>query len=113
MGLAGCEAAGRRFALSWAEMPDATQTGPALKAMPRAVASKMGQPLPPASALQVPGMTPMPDAAQYRLPGSDAVARVAVFAHGGRVYQAMATAKQDDPAVWETFVGGLAIETAR
>ncbi|MGQ3054048.1 MAG: hypothetical protein ACT6S0_19895 [Roseateles sp.] len=113
MGLAQCEAAGRRFALSWADMPDPTQVGAALKAMPLAVAGKVGKPMAVASPLQVPGMTPMPEAAQYRLAGVDAIARVAVFAHGGRVYQALLTGKQDDPAVWETFVAGLAVEAAR
>jgi hypothetical protein len=113
MGLAQCEAAGHRFALSWADMPDTAQVGAALKAMPQAVASKLGQPLAPASVLQVAGMTPMPEAGQYRLVGSDAVARVAVFAHGGRVYQALATGKQDDLAAWETFVAGLGIDAGR
>jgi len=113
MGLARCEAGGKGFALSWADTPDASQAGAALKAMAQALATKLGQPLPPAEALQVPGMTPLPEAAQYRL----ASARLAVFAHGGRVYQALLTTPQDDPAAWEGFVSGLRvhgdIETAR
>lgn len=113
MGLAQCETAGRRFALSWADVPDPAQVAAALKAMPLALAAKLGSPLPPASALQVPGMTPMPEAAQHRLAGAGSVMRVAVFAHGGRVYQALITAEQDDPAAWESFVAGLALEAAR
>lgn len=113
MGLAQCEAAGRRFAMSWADVPDPTQVGAALKAMPQALAAKLGQALPPASALQVPGMTPMPEAAEYRLAAAAGVTRVAVFAHGGRVYQALMTAERDDAAAWEGFRGGLAIEAAR
>lgn len=113
MGLAQCEAGGGRFALSWADAPDPTQAGPALKAMPQALAGKLGQPLPPGQALQVPGMTPMPEAVEYRLAGAAGVTRVAVFAHGGRVYQALMTLPQDDAGAWESFRAGLAIETAR
>jgi hypothetical protein len=108
MGLAQCEAAGRRFSLSWADVPDPTQASPALKAMAQALAAKLGQPLPAGQALEIPGMTPLPEAVQHRLPG----ARLAVFAYGGRVYQALATASHDDAASWESFVGGLRIEPA-
>lgn len=113
MGLAHCEAAGRRFALSWADVPDPTQAGPALRAMPAALAAKLGQKLPAGQGLQVPGMTPMADAAEYRLTGADGVTRVAVFARGGRVYQALMSAAGDDAAAWENFRGGLALEAAR
>ena len=109
MGLARCEAAGRGFSLSWADMPDAGRPGAALKAMAQALATKLNQPLPAAEALLVPGMTPLPEAGQYRLKG----ARLAVFAYGGRVYQALVTAPQDDPAAWESFVTGLRVELAR
>lgn len=107
MGLAQCKAAGLGFALSWADVPDPTQVGPALKAMPLALAAKLGQPLPVGQPLQVPGMTPLPEAAQHRLAGAASTTRVAVFAHGGRVYQALMTAPQDDAAAWESFIGGL------
>jgi hypothetical protein len=113
MGLAQCEAAGKGFALSWAEVPDPTQVGAALKAMPQALAGKLGRALPLAEPLQVPGMTPMPEAGQYRLATASGVTRVAVFAHGGRVYQALMTAAQDDLAAWDAFRAGLAIEAAR
>lgn len=103
MGLASCEGAQLRFALSWAEVPDATWAGAALRAMPQALAAKLGQPLPPPQAVQVPGMTPVPEAAQYRLIGT----RVAVFARGGRVYQLLMSGERDDATAWESFVGGL------
>ena len=114
MGLAQCEAGGGlRFALSWADTPDPTQAGPALKAMAEALAAKLNQPLAAVQPLQVPGMTPLPEAAQHHLTGTGGVAHVAVFAHGGRVYQALMTAPKDDPAAWDAFVAGLRIETAR
>ncbi|MEO6279474.1 hypothetical protein [Roseateles sp.] len=109
MGLAQCEAAGLRFALSWADGPDPTQAGAALKAMTQALAAKLGQPLPAAQPLKVPGMTPLPEAAQHRIAGASGVARVAVFSHGGRVYQALMTAAQDEPAAWDSFLGGLRV----
>ena len=117
MGLAQCKAGGLGFALSWADAPDPTQAGPALKAMPEALAAKLGLPLPAAQPLQVPGMTPLAEAAQHRLAGARGVTRVAVFARGGRVYQALMTAEKDDAAAWDSFVAGLrvggAIEPAR
>lgn len=113
MGLAQCEAAGHRFALSWADAPDPTQAGAALKAMTQSLAAKLGQPLPVAQPVQVPGMTPLPEAAQYRLAGAGSVSRLAVFSHGGRVYQAMMTAAEDDAAAWDSFLSGMRIEPAR
>ncbi|MFG6485031.1 hypothetical protein ACG04R_00025 [Roseateles sp. BYS78W] len=113
MGLARCETGGKGFALSWADAPDPAQSGAALKAMAQALATKLGQPLPAAEALQVPGMTPLREAGQYRLAGSGGVTRLAVFAHGGRLYQALMTAPQDDAAAWESFVTGLRVEPAR
>ncbi len=113
MGLAQCEAGGLRFALSWADTPDPTQSGAALKAMTQALATKLNQPLSAAEALQVPGMTPLPQAGQPRLAGRGGVTRVAVFALGGRVYQALMSAAHDDPAAWESFVSGLRVEPAR
>jgi len=113
MGLAQCEAAGKRFALSWADLPDPTQLSAALKAMPQALATKLGQPLPPGQALQVPGMTPLPEAAEYRLATTAGVTHVAVFAHGGRVYQAVMTVDVDDNIAWESFRAALAVEAAR
>jgi len=112
-GLAQCEAAGQGFAVSWAEVPDATQVAAALKAMPQALAGKLGVVLAPAGTLVVPGMTPMPEAGQYRLAATTGVTRVAVFAHGARVYQVLMTAQKDDESTWESFRGGLSVEVAR
>lgn len=112
MGLAQCGAGVLGFALSWADLPDPTHAGAALAAMSQSLAAKLGQPLPAAQALQVPGMTPLPEVAQYRLGASGAVTRVAVFAHGARVYQALMTAAQDDVGAWESFVAGLRVGAA-
>lgn len=117
MGLAQCKAGDLGFALSWADTPDPRQAGAALKAMTQALAAKLGQPLPAPQGLQVPGMTPLPEAAQHRLASAGGITRVAVFAHGGRVYQALMTGAKDDAAAWDGFMAGLrvggAIEAAR
>ena len=113
MGLAQCEAGGLGFALSWADTPDPTRAGAALTAMTQALAAKLGQPLPAPQPVAVPGMTPLPEAAQHRLAGAGGVTRVAVFALGGRVYQALMTARRDDSAAWEAFLAGLRVEPAR
>lgn len=113
MGLAQCEAGGSKFALSWAELPPGTHPGPALVAMAHSFAAKQGQTLPAAQPLQVPGMTPLPEAARYVLKGAAGVTRLAVFFHGGRVYQALMTVAADDEAAWDAFVAGLRIELAR
>jgi hypothetical protein len=112
MGLATCEVSALRLALSWADLADPAQARAALTAMPQALATKVGQRLPPAKPLQVPGMTPMTEAAQYRLAGPAGVTRVAVFAYGARVYQAVMTAGADETAAWDAFVGGLRVGAA-
>jgi len=112
MGLAHCEAAGLSFALSWADAPDPTQAGVALRAMTQALAAKLKQPLPSPQALQVAGMTPLPEAGQHRLAGEGGVARIAVFAHGGRVYQALMSGDHDDAVAWDAFVSGLKVGSA-
>jgi len=109
MGLAQCKAGELGFALSWADVPDPTQSGAALKAMAQSLAARQGQRLPATQPLQVPGMTPLPEAAQHLLTAQGSVTRVAVFAYGGRVYQALMTGAADDPAAWDSFVAGLRV----
>ena len=113
MGLAHCKAGTVEFALSWADLPDPTQAGAALRAMPLALAARLKLPLLPGPTLQVPGMTPLPEAAQHWLSGRDGVTHVAVFSHGGRVYQALMRTGLDDGVAWDSFVKGLRVEPAR
>ncbi|MFG6415836.1 hypothetical protein ACG02S_18235 [Roseateles sp. DC23W] len=115
MGLARCEAGGLNFALSWADLPDPGKSPAALQAMPRALAAKLGQPLPAPQPLQVAGMTPLPDAGNYRIAGIEGgtgVTRVAVFAHGVRVYQVLMAGRQDDAATWDAWVSSLRVGAA-
>jgi hypothetical protein len=112
MGLAQCEAAGARFSLSWADAADATEVGPALRAMPEALAGKLHIPLPRGEALRVPGMTPHVESAQHHLDARGQAARIAVFAHGPRVYQALRVGPEDDAAAWDTFLSSLRVGAA-
>lgn len=110
MGLWQCEAGGARYSVAWADVADPTRTGAALVEMSRTVAAKMGAEVPAALPLTVPGMTPLPEAAAYRLTGPQGDVRLAVFAHGGRAYQAVRMGARDDATAWATFVGALRVD---
>ncbi len=112
MGLAQCEAMGLSFSLAWAQTADPTQVGPALTAMPLALASKLQLKLPLAEPLQVPGMTPHAETAQFRFQTAGQGLRIAVFSHGTRVYQAVLRGETDDAPAWQTFVTGLRVAPA-
>lgn len=107
MGLAQCEAAGQSFALSWAELDDPAQVTAVLRQMRASLASKLAaQPSLP-KPLQVPGMTPNPEAQQQSLVGAQQRARVAVFSRGRRVYQALMLGARPNEAGWDGFINGL------
>lgn len=111
MGLAVCRAAEQSFSVSWTEVAEPAQVGPALQQMRESLAAKLGARPAPAQALQVPGMTPNPLAQQQALEGAgEQRARVAVFARGLRVYQATLLGARPEAAAWETFVTGLRLE---
>lgn len=111
MGLAGCEADGQTFSLAWTEMATPDQVGPALREMRLGLAERLGASPGPARPLLVAGMTPQPEAMQQNLLGARRLARVAVFAHGLRVYQAVWLGKSPDAAAWQTFVEALKLPT--
>jgi hypothetical protein len=110
MGLAVCEAAGQRFSVSWADVAEPAQVAPALQQMREALAAKLAARPSAAQALQVPGMTPNPQAQQQVLEGGAQGARVAVFARGLRVYQATLLGAQAEAGAWDTFSVGLRLE---
>lgn len=115
MGLATCEADGRQFALSWADLEDPVDVGPALRRMRQAVADKLDVPLPApesgASAAQPIGATPQPEAIQLSLsaarPGPRAHTQLAVFARGLRVYQLSMLGPRLDEATWAQWLGSV------
>ena len=107
MGLAQCMAAGQSFALSWAEVDDATKVGTALSQMRVALAGKLSAQSQEARPLLVPGMTPNREAQQQALVGPQQQARMAVFARGQRVYQLVMLGTQRNEAAWETFLASI------
>ena len=108
MGIAQCKAAGLSFALSWAELQDPAEVAPALGQMRESLAAKLdASSAAPTQAVQVPGMTPSSQALAQQLKGAKEQARVAVFSHGLRVYQAVMLGAQANDAAWDSFVGSL------
>ncbi|MDY0748535.1 hypothetical protein SNE35_28805 [Paucibacter sp. R3-3] len=117
MGLVQCKAADLSFALSWAELQEPAQVEPALGQMRRSLAEKLGASIAvPTQAVQVPGMTPNSQALTQQLTGAKEQARVAVFSHGLRVYQAVMLGQRaaGNDAAWNSFFGSLKfIESGR
>ncbi|MDN3918649.1 hypothetical protein [Roseateles violae] len=107
MGLAQCKAAGFSFALSWAELPDPSRVEPALQQMREALASKLQARAEAPRPLQVPGMTPNPQALTQRLAGGEQHAQLAVFARGPVVYQALMLGPRYNDTAWDSFAGSL------
>ena len=117
MFMVACKAAGATFALSYAELGDPAQVGPALQALRAAAAANVGAGAGrPEGVLEVKGMTPSAAAARLafdgRLPsGEPAHLSAAFFARGTRVYQATVVAPQPlDPEALDTFFAGLRLE---
>ena len=110
MGLAACKAAGLSFSLTWAELDDPAQVAPALQQMRESLAARLQARAAPAQAVQVRGMTPNPQALQQGLQAEQQQARVAVFARGMWVYQAVMLGPKPDEAAWETFLTGLRLD---
>ena len=101
--------------LSWADLEDPADVGPALRRMRQAVADKLDVPLPApesgASAAQPIGATPQPEAIQLSLsaarPGPRAHTQLAVFARGLRVYQLSMLGPRLDEATWAQWLGSV------
>jgi len=109
MGLAQCKAGNWSFALSWAVLQEPAQVAPALVQMRESLAAKLGaSATAPTQPVEVPGMTPNPQALAQLLAGAKEQAHVAVFSRGLRVYQAvMLGPRADGEAAWNSFLGSL------
>ncbi len=110
MGLAVCKAAGSNFSLTWVRLDDPAQVAPALQEMRVSLAARLQARAAPAQAVQVKGMTPNPQAVQQGLQAERQQARIAVFARGMWVYQAVMLGAKPDEAAWETFLTGLRLD---
>lgn len=107
MGLAECKAADLSFSLAWAELPDPAMVTPALLQMRQSMAAKLQASNAPAQALQVPGMTPNPEAQLQVLTGREQEARIAVFSRGLRVYQLVVLGKKGGAGAGDSFLGSV------
>jgi hypothetical protein len=112
MSLYACTTGGHTYALSLADTGDPAQVTPALRALREATANNLAAREPQASALQVPGMTPNPEAQRMRvsgtLPDGQAVVQVAgYFAHATTVYQVNVVGPNPPPEAVRTFFSGL------
>ena len=110
MGQAVCKAAGLSFSLTWAQLDDPAQVGPALQQMRESLAARLQARAAPTQPVQVKGMTPNPQALQQGLQAEQQQARVAVFARGMWDYQAVMLGAKSDEAAWETFLTGFRLD---
>jgi hypothetical protein len=115
MSMFACSAADTVYALSFADVKDPARVGPALDELARAAQSNVQAASGAASEpAKVAGMTPHPQAGQWRLagrlPDGRAVQeRVVVFSHGTRVYQATMLGAKLDSEAQDTFFGALRV----
>jgi hypothetical protein len=107
-----CSAGGATYALAFADLPDPAAVPVALQELRELAGTNIAAaPVPPLR-LQVPGMTPYPQAARVslsgRLPDGAAVQEQAVFfAKGLRVYQASVIGERPSAEAADTFLAGL------
>lgn len=112
LAIQACSTGEVTYALSYADVGDPTRVGPALQSLRAAVVSNVSGRLSSQRPLQIPGMTPHPEAVQFEvqghLPNGSAVKeRAAVFSKGTRVFQATVFGAPLDAEASETFFGGL------
>ncbi len=114
-----CEAGGVTWALTHADVGDATRVGPALAFLKAAAGVKLGaaqvQVQVQWAALQVPGMTPNAESARLLISGqrpdrSPVQQVLAVFSHGTSVFEAVAIGARLPPEAVESFLESLRID---
>ncbi|MDB5889183.1 MAG: hypothetical protein JWP47_14 [Polaromonas sp.] len=129
--MAGCDVGDLTFAVSVADVGDATRASPVLaqwqaatlanmKAPPVGAAPGVGQPAPPgmasqATPLQLAGAAPAPvpvlvKAAGTRPDGKPVQGQAAYFAQGTQVFQAVIYGEKIPPELADTFFGSLKFE---
>lgn len=119
MGMAQCEAQGQQFSLSWAELGDPGLVQPALQQMREALLAKLGGQADGPQPVQIPGMTPGPQALQQQVrlragevnggKPQDRRVDLALFSRGTRVYQLMLIGPGREASVWDFFVGSVTL----
>ncbi len=118
MGLAVCRVDELSVSVSWADVPEPAQVGPALRQMRESLLGKLQVPSDATQAVTVAGMTPNEQTLQqvFLVAGAGAAARqgsIAVFARGLRVYQLVmmgARPGAEASQTWETLLGSIKLE---
>ena len=115
MSMYACAAGDVTYAIAFADMADPAAVTPALAELARSASANLrASDTAASSALVVPGMTPNPQAAQWRIDGRLPDGRqmqeqLALFAHGTRVHQATMVGARIDAEARDTFFSGLAV----
>lgn len=112
-----CRSNGALFALGHARLVDATQAGAALASLASAASANARGTVGPGEPAQVAGMTPLPQARQWRWTGAGrdekpAAAWVTVFSYGPNVYQATVIGTAADESQAQHFRAALAVRPA-
>ena len=107
-----CSAGGSTYALAFADLPDPAAVAPVLAELRALAITNIAAAPASAASLQVPGMTPNPQAARIaltgRLPDGAAVQeQAAFFARGMRVYQASVVGARLAGDAADTFLAAL------
>lgn len=112
MEMLACSADGATYALAYVDLPEPAAIGAALTELRGLAAANIGAAASVPATLQVPGMTPHPQAARValagRLPdGATVQEEAAFFAKGLRVYQASVIGARLRGDAAETFLAAL------
>ncbi len=106
--LMACSAEGHTYAVATATLADPASVPVALRALGQSARANVRGVVEAERAAQVPGMTPQPQAFQWRLrgqlpDGTPVTEQAMVFAHGLRVFQATVVGPQADDALARSF----------
>ena len=112
-----CRSNGALFALGHVRLADPTQAGAALASLAEAASANKRGTVGDGQPAQVAGMTPLPQARQWRWEGvggdqKPAIAWVTVFSYGPHVYQATVIGTATHEALAQHFRAALAVRPA-
>jgi hypothetical protein len=117
MSLAACRAGELTWALAYADVGDLARVAPALKELRAAASGNLAGTAGITRPLQVPGMTPQPEAQRVRIEGKRPsgegaqVLEAGFFSRGTRVYQASVMGAALDAEAVGTFFAALKLQT--
>ncbi len=110
-----CRSGDETLAVAFVDVDKPGQVSAVMRSLQSAAKANFSATQIQASGLQVPGMTPNPNAALVSMRGASAqgepvAATAAFFVRGLRVYQATIFGTRVDPEVLQTFIAGLKLQ---